>query len=54
MSHNVELMHAQGIQLAIAGLALALCMVERNYGNTAKSTAAAAVPNDPQSFTPWR
>jgi hypothetical protein len=54
MSHNVELMHAQGIQLAIAGLALALCMVERNYSSKAKYTAAVAVPNDPQSFTPWR
>lgn len=47
-SHNSDLVREQIIQLAMAGIATALCMVERNYARPAKlainphETAAAA------------
>jgi len=50
-SHNNELLREQVIQLALAGLATALCMVERNYRKT--SDASAAMPAE-ASFSPWR
>jgi hypothetical protein len=54
-SHNPELLREQVIQLALAGLATALGMVERNYRNVGESVAA--TPDTPQGarwFTPWR
>jgi hypothetical protein len=56
LSHNVELAREQAIQLAIAALAVALCMVERSYGKPANdSSAATAVgPRAATWFTPWR
>jgi hypothetical protein len=55
-SQNVDLVREQAIQLAIAGLAIALVMVERNYGRPAKPAApvVAAVPQGARWFTPWR
>jgi hypothetical protein len=51
-SHNTELVREQVIQLALAGLATALCMVERNYRKD-RATVAAEMPAT-ASFTPWR
>jgi hypothetical protein len=54
-SHNPELLREQVIQLALAGLATALGMVERNYRNAGGSVAAAeATPQGGRWFTPWR
>jgi hypothetical protein len=54
-SHNPELLREQVIQLALAGLATALGMVERNYRNTGDNvTASAATPQGALWFTPWR
>ncbi len=51
-SHNTELVREQVIQLALAGLATALCMVERSYRKD--SEAIAAMPSAAASFSPWR
>jgi hypothetical protein len=54
-AHNTDLARELIIQLALAGLATALCMVERNYDKGTEAAAAASVP--PQNarwFTPWR
>ena len=55
-SQNSELVREQIIPLALAGVATALCMVERSYGRTAVSTerVAAAAPQGATWFTPWR
>jgi hypothetical protein len=54
-SHNPELLRDQVIQLALAGLATALGMVERNYRNAGDSVAATAdTPRGARWFTPWR
>lgn len=52
-SHNNELVRDQVIQLVLAGLAVALCMVERNYRRDADLVASVRLPNG-ASFTPWR
>ena len=52
-SHNNELVRDQVIQLVLAGLAVALCMVERNYRRDADLVASVRLP-DGASFTPWR
>jgi hypothetical protein len=52
-SHNNELVRDQVIQLVLAGLAVALCMVERNYRRDADLVASVQLP-DGASFTPWR
>ncbi len=55
-SHNAELVREQLIPLALAGIATALCMVERSYDSPAENaaSAAAAVPQGASWFTPWR
>jgi hypothetical protein len=57
-SHNADLVREQAIQFAIAGLAVALCMVERSYSRPAKAidavAVAAAPPQGARWFTPWR
>jgi hypothetical protein len=57
-SHNADLVRDQAIQLAFAGLATALCMVERSYSRSAKDVqpvvAVAATPQGVRWFTPWR
>jgi len=52
-SHNGELVRELVIQLALAGLAVALCIVERN--SAAKETTEVTAPSpDAKPFTPWR
>ena len=54
-SHNADLVREQVIQLALAGLATALCMVERSYARSAPAAkAVVATPNSATWFTPWR
>lgn len=52
-SQNAELVREQVIQLALAGLATALCMVERSYRKDADLVASVQLPEG-ASFTPWR
>jgi hypothetical protein len=55
--HNPELLREQVIQLVLAGVATALCMVERGY-SPAKTDetvgGAVAMPQAGTWFTPWR
>jgi hypothetical protein len=54
-SHNADLVREQVIQLALAGLATALCMVERSYARSAPAAkAVVATPNGATWFSPWR
>ena len=55
-SHNADLVREQTIQLVLAGLAAALCIVERSYGRPAQTATpvAAAMPHGATWFTPWR
>jgi hypothetical protein len=53
-SHNGELVREQAIQLALAGLAVALCMVERNYRTKDAGAETATSPQAATWFTPWR
>ncbi len=57
-SHNHDLVREQLIQLAFAGIATALCLIERRSTRSAKTdetiTVAAATPQGASSFTPWR
>jgi hypothetical protein len=54
-SNNAELVHEQAIQLALAGLATALSMVERSYGRSAPAAEPVAVAAQGGTpFTPWR
>jgi len=53
--HNTELARDLILQLALAGIATALCMVERNYSKQADDDAAtAATPQGGSWFAPWR
>jgi hypothetical protein len=52
-SHNTEVAREQVIQLALAALATALCMVERNYRKDADLVASVRMP-ETAPFTPWR
>jgi hypothetical protein len=52
-SQNNELVREQVIQLVLAGLAIALCMVERSYRKDADLVASVRLPEG-ASFTPWR
>jgi hypothetical protein len=52
-SHNTEVVREQVIQLALAALATALCMVERNYRKDADLVASVRMP-ETAPFTPWR
>jgi hypothetical protein len=53
LSHNSDLLREQAIQLAFAALAIALCMVERNF-RAQSADAAAVAPQEARWFTPWR
>jgi hypothetical protein len=54
-SHNTDLVREQAIQLAFAGLAIALGMVERNYAKNAEPLAErVAAMQDATWFSPWR
>ena len=52
-SQNNELVREQVIQLVLAGLAVALCMVERSFRKDADLVASVRLPEG-ASFTPWR
>jgi hypothetical protein len=55
-SQNIDMVREQIIPLALAGIATALCMVERSYDRAAETTepVAAAAPQGATWFTPWR
>ena len=61
-SSNAELVREQAIQLVLAGLATALCMVERSYALAGEAEGTiedaaeieAAVPQGGRWFSPWR
>lgn len=52
-SHNADLAREQVIQLVLAGLATALCIVERSYGRRAKNTEAIMLPAATPRGAPW-
>ncbi len=52
-SGNTELAREQVIQLALAALATALCIVERNYRRDSDLVASVRM-SETASFTPWR
>jgi hypothetical protein len=52
-SHNNELVRDQVIQLVLAGVAVALCIVERNYRRDTDLVESVQLPEG-ASFTPWR
>lgn len=52
-SQNTELVREQVLQLVLAGVAVALGMVERNYRRDADLVASVKLP-ETASFTPWR
>jgi hypothetical protein len=56
--HNNDLVREQLIQIAFAGIATALCMVERNRvaktNDKTDEPIAVALAPDTSSFTPWR
>jgi hypothetical protein len=51
-SHNGELVREYALQLMLAGIAVALCMLER--GSARNETIAAAVPQAAVPFASWR
>ena len=59
-SHNTDLVREQILQLLLAALATALCMVERSYSRPAAEAepeatqAAATAPQGATWFSPWR
>lgn len=58
-AQNAELAREYTIQLALAGLAAALCIVERNYARSAEAeepatVEATATPQTASWFSPWR
>ena len=59
-AHNTDLLREQVIQLLLAALATALCIVERSYrlkedeAAAAPAVAAAGTAQAPTWFTPWR
>jgi hypothetical protein len=57
-SQNTELVREHVIQLALAALATALCIVERSYQESAAESepvaATAGAPRNATWFTPWR
>jgi len=59
-AHNSDLVREQAIQLLLAGIATALCIVERSYGRPATAdepdaaTATATAPPGAAWFSPWR
>ncbi|MFZ0844750.1 MAG: hypothetical protein WAM62_03090 [Pseudolabrys sp.] len=57
-SHNNDLVREQLIQLALAGIATALCLIERSKRREADEAEPVAVtavtPQGEGAFTPWR
>src|SRR5258708_1053842 len=55
-SHHPDLVREQAIQLALAGLATALSLLERSYGRTppAPEPFAATAPPARTALSPWR
>jgi hypothetical protein len=57
-SQNAELLREETIQLALAALATALCMIERSYARPSKDAepvaATATPPPGATWFSPWR
>lgn len=57
-AHNTDLVREQTLQLLLAGLASALCIVERSYGRPATAdepvAATATAPQGATWFSPWR
>ena len=57
-SNNSDLVREQVLQLLLAALGTALCMVERSYARRAEAAAGAAaiagVPQGASWFSPWR
>ena len=59
-SHNTDLVREQILQLLLAALATALCMVERSYSRPVAEAepeatqAAATAPQGATWFSPWR
>jgi len=54
-SHNFDLLREQIFQLLLAGVATALCIVERSYDrSTPTGETVAATPSGATRFTPWR
>jgi hypothetical protein len=56
-SQNAELVREQTVQLILAAVATALCLVERSYGQPAKSaiiTELAATPRGAPWYSPFR
>ena len=56
-SHNADLVREHVIQLLLAAVATALCIVERSHQQAAVSAepvAAAGTPKNPTWFAPWR
>jgi hypothetical protein len=58
-SHNTDLVREQVIQLLLAAVAAALCIVERSYqaknqADAVPLAAAAGTAANPTWFTPWR
>jgi len=59
-SHNTDLVREQILQLLLAALATALCMVERSYSRLAAEAepeatqTAATAPQGATWFSPWR
>ena len=55
MSHNFDLLREQIFQLLLAGVATALCIVERSYDrSTPTGETVAVTPSTATRFTPWR
>jgi len=54
-SQNTDLVREQLLPLALAGVATALCIVERSYGRPANVQAiVSTAPQGATRFTPWR
>lgn len=56
-SQNADLVRAQAINLMLAAVAIALCLVERSYARAAgeeETADEAAIPQGATWFAPWR
>ena len=53
-SHNFDVLRDQIFQLLLAGVAIALCIVERNHDRAPAAEPVAAATQGATWFTPWR
>jgi hypothetical protein len=53
-SHNADLLREQTLQLLLAVVATALCLVERSYGRPGKIRMPAIAAGPARPFSPWR